>query len=221
MQDFAADVYKILASEIKKAGGNKKKLILAGGVLAYEPSADPITEESPLVSHALFPSRNQVKKDLFANEDVYGTLVAPSSVYGGEGGNYSKFFVQAEQGKVIVFGTGNMILSNVHVEDVAQAYALIAEAEPHLVDGQTFNVGEDKKRTYLEVAQAFALAAGYKGQIETGAPFPFILSDTTRYFDCSKAKRVLGWKPSRTDIVLEAPALYQSWKALGKATSML
>eukprot|EP01112_Ceratiomyxa_fruticulosa_P000281 TRINITY_DN1026_c0_g1_i1.p1 TRINITY_DN1026_c0_g1~~TRINITY_DN1026_c0_g1_i1.p1 ORF type:complete len:143 (+),score=33.28 TRINITY_DN1026_c0_g1_i1:1085-1513(+) len=136
-------------------------------------------------------------------------------VYGSDTLRYTTYFEQAEKGKVVVQGNGSNILANVHVDDVADAYVRIVEADPHVVTGQIFLLAEDRKASVLEVAQAFALAAGFKGKIETGQPWFIPIFDTNLLVDSSKAKRVLGWNPSRKDITVEAPILYKSWKASG------
>eukprot|EP01112_Ceratiomyxa_fruticulosa_P007398 TRINITY_DN1917_c0_g1_i1.p2 TRINITY_DN1917_c0_g1~~TRINITY_DN1917_c0_g1_i1.p2 ORF type:complete len:297 (+),score=82.44 TRINITY_DN1917_c0_g1_i1:1506-2396(+) len=213
--NFDLTVYNILLEEIKKAGGNKKRLIFTSGGLAYAGSLEPVTEESPFNPNPFIQGRIQVTKSILANKDVYGTVIVPSMVYGGEGGHYTTFFQQAEQGKVAVYGTGKNVLSNVHIDDIADAYVRVIEANTDVVSGQAFNFAEEKKLTLEEVAQAYADAAGFKGKVETGAPFPFALFDTNMYFDTSKARRVLGWNPSRKDLTQEAPLLFKAWKTLG------
>jgi len=135
-------------------------------------------------------------------------------IYGGEQGHHTKFFKQAEEGKVIVPGNGSNVIALGHIDDVVGGIVKVIEADPKLVAGQVFHFSSDTSPTLGEVAKAFSTAAGFHGQLEHGA-FPVSIFDVHVGFDTSKAKRVLGWKPTRPDVIQEAPILYKAWKSGG------
>lgn len=223
--DFAADGsfdvtsfnnFKNVIEKSNAAGNPKKRFIFTSGGLVYDPSNPVLTEDSPTskVPIPLLQSRIKMEQDVIAYADAVSTVIRPPFVYGGENGHYTTYFKQADDGNVKIEGDGSNFLPNVHINDIVQGYIKVIEADPKVVGGQIFHFSEDAQSTFLDIATAFAKAAGYKGKFEFG-PFTFPLFDAKIAYDNTKAKTHLGWKTSRTRITDEAEVLYASWKAGG------
>jgi dTDP-glucose 4,6-dehydratase len=102
-----------------------------------------------------------------------------------------------------VYGTGNNVRDWLHVEDHAQALAMIlfrGEA------GQSYNVGGDAERSNLDVVQAVCDHLDSFKPRKDGSSHRNLITFVTdrpghdrRYsVDTSRIKNELGWKPSRT-----------------------
>jgi len=210
-KQFAKNVDALLKKS-NEAGNKKKLVIFTSGGLVYQPNANSgITEESPLSTIPHFQDRISVEKHIIGLKEAHGVVIRPPFVYGGAGGHFSIWFKQAEEGKLVVYGNGKNIIANIHVEDLAEAFVRVVETDISLVTGQIFHVADDIVRSQLEIATAFGKAAGYNKEV-TYEPYPNPVYDITLYYDSSKAKRVLGWKPFRPDIIKEAEVLYLAWK---------
>jgi len=199
---------------LKGTKGNRKRLVNLSGCMVYnEDRSGLVTEESPYNPNFILPGRIATDERVLALKDIDGVVVRPAVVYGGTTGAYYKYFQAAEEGKLAVFGDGKNSISNLHIDDVASALVLVVEAEASKVASQVFNLGSDVSPTLLEIAQAFGAAASFTGKIETGATAPFAMMTSQIVLDCSKAKKVLGWKLSRPNVIQEAPRLYRAWKS--------
>jgi len=211
------EAVRILLSALSKSNPDKKKvLIYTSGVLVLKGNKNQqLTEDAPFSDHPIVLPRIETEKAVLSSKDGHGVIVRPSFIYGGQKGHFTLHFQQAEEGKVIVNGKGDNTFSAVHIIDVADGITRIVEANPTVVGGQVFHISDGQKYEALEIGKAFGAAAGYKGPIETGAPWAFDLFDTYVWVDNGKAERVLGWKPTRKNMLEEAPVLYKSWKANG------
>jgi CDP-glucose 4,6-dehydratase len=97
----------------------------------------------------------------------------------------------------IVRSTGKLVRDYFYVEDAVLAYLQLAEQmEAKKLFGQAFNFGTGKPMSVLEVVAAIKKAMGSDLEPEIlgqdGGEIP------AQYLDCSKAARVLGWKPAFT-----------------------
>jgi len=183
----------------------------------YKESKEKVIEASPYTDDPMIQSRIAVEKELFATKDADTVIVRPAMVYGGTQGLYTTYFHGGEQGKVSVFGTGERTVCCVHIDDLAEAYVRIVEANAVTISGQAFHFTDGLKVNYMQIAKAFSAAAGYTGVIETGTPFPFTIMDRDSWYDYEKAEKFLGWRPTRGSILEEASILYKAWKASGVA----
>jgi len=229
--EFEGKSHGDIIAAIKKShtvGAPKKRLIFTSGGAVYRPNSDhPLTEDSPLAfnedSHVppdspfgiFLKNRIQTEKAAISNADTISTVIRPPFILGGENGHYTTFFQQGKEGKVVVPGTGANFIAVIHINDLVEGYIKVIEAEPRVVAGQIFHFSADHAPTFLQVAKAFAGAAGFQGEVEFGEANRWA---THIAYDCTKAKRDLGWKPSRPDILKEAEALFISWHAGGFPT---
>jgi UDP-glucose 4-epimerase len=93
---------------------------------------------------------------------------------------------------------GTCIRDYIHVCDLAQAHILALE---HLLNGglsDCFNVGTGTGHTVFEVLRAV--------EAETGCRVPYVIAPrrdgdaTSLVANSDKLRRVLGWKPTRSDL---------------------
>jgi len=211
------ETFKSFFGALKNSNPQKKKvLIYTSGGLVYKPNKDDkLTESSPLTDNPLLQPRINLEKEVLAAKDAYGVVVRPSMIYGGERGHFTLHFQQAEQGKVSVFGNGENVFCAVHIEDLADGYVRIVEANPEVVSGQAFHFADGEKLTTLVIAKVYAAAVGYTGVVETGVAWQMPILDAYVWYGYEKAEKILGWKPTRKSILAEAPILYKAWKASG------
>ena len=93
------------------------------------------------------------------------------------------------KGKIRVFG-GAQMRPNIHIEDLADFYVLLCEADPALIQRQVFNVSHTN-------ASVLSLAEMIRAEIDPALPIDIIPSDDNRSYHLSadRAKAVLGFVP--------------------------
>lgn len=103
-----------------------------------------------------------------------------------------------------VFGTdyhtpdGTCIRDYIHVDDLASAHFLAFSYLKKGGSSETFNLGNDKGYSVLEVIQAFQKISGIelntvRSERRPGDPARLIASN-------KKAREILGWKPERSEL---------------------
>ncbi|RUP06370.1 hypothetical protein BC936DRAFT_140349 [Jimgerdemannia flammicorona] len=209
-------------------------LVYTSGLLNYKgmnsPADAPIEEDNwPLEEgHALFnprvvSERNVLQAYQKTNGKVAGVTVRPSYVYGRKSGHFYPYFEQAvDKGEVVVLGRPDIIWSEVHIDDLVDGYLHIAAAKTAAIGGQAFNFADSSRNTNLEIATAFARAAGYTGEIRTQAIKPDDIFEivTQKTVICSgkKAEEVLGWKPRKKPMIEEVDVMWRRWQAARKVS---
>lgn len=186
--------------------GTGKPYIHTGGLWIHGPS-DDLTEETPFNPPALVAWREGVESRLEA-ADLELSIVEPGIVYG-HGAGIPASLADAPkdaEGRLTVVGDGTQHWPTVHVDDVADLYALIverpapagrvlalsgqnptvAEIGEALAGGPVVPEGADASRARLGAGYADALMLDQQG---SGA----------------KA-RALGWSPSRASLLDEIRA---------------
>lgn len=85
-------------------------------------------------------------------------LLRPTSVYGYSSSYYGQIFdlaaKAAEKGVLEIAADARTIMHATHVDDCAEAYVAIAEADKEVVKGQCYNISGDRYETLEEVAKA-------------------------------------------------------------------
>lgn len=94
-------------------------------------------------------------------------------------------------GRIRVFG-GSQMRPNIHVEDLADFYALLLDAEPSLVNGRAFNVS-------AENATVSELAEMVRAEIDPVLPIEVVPTADNRSYRLTarRAKDALGFAPQR------------------------
>jgi len=176
---------------------------------------DETTEPNP--KHFL-AFRRELEKEALALQNVGVVVVRPGFMYGNDGYNSTStdWFEMGEAGEGIFRGDREKCWSWVHIEDLAEAYLLIAEAD-RAIDGELFCLADDLQPLCLDVMRKCVYAAGYTGEIRFEGPLEG--NNISTWFDqnelitSEKARRILGWVPRRPGIIEGIPAAYASWKA--------
>jgi UDP-glucose 4-epimerase len=133
--------------------------------------------------------------------DYPAVVVRPFNAYGprchheGDSGEViPKFMLRCLAGlPMVVFGDGSQTRDFTFVTDTARGIAAAATCDAAI--GQTINLGSSVEITIRDLAGAVAHAAGLDGaNVIHDAPRP---GDVLRlYADCSRARELLGFKPS-------------------------
>eukprot|EP00026_Physarum_polycephalum_P009546 Phypoly_transcript_09674.p1 GENE.Phypoly_transcript_09674~~Phypoly_transcript_09674.p1 ORF type:complete len:300 (+),score=45.67 Phypoly_transcript_09674:469-1368(+) len=204
--------YQSITQILQNTSGPKKLVIFTSGGLVYENSTNALTEDSPPPSVPFMLPRLKVEQNVMHSKVFNGVVVRCPTLIGGSRGHWTVFYQQAIKGKVEVSGTGENVISFIHIEDLADGYAKIVEAESSAVTGQIFHFAEPARLTLRDVAKIYAEGAGHPdAKIEVGHPWPNPLYDVNMWFDVSKAKRVLGWTPNH-QLARDTKVIFQAWK---------
>ena len=184
----------------RAAGVGKVIVASSGGCIYGEPRAVPVKEtyrggpESPYgiskrVLHdylAFYHSAHGIDWTVLALANVYGPRQDPL----GEAGVVSIFLGAMLGGREpVVYGDGKQTRDFVYVGDVADAFVRAMERGSRTV----FNIGTAIETTVIELWEACALAAGFRGEMRFA---PKRLGELERIaLDWGRAKRKLTWQP--------------------------
>ena len=124
--------------------------------------------------------------------NVFGPRQALSNPYTGVAAIFCARLLNDR--RPLVFEDGHQKRDFVHVQDVARAFVAAAEKP---VPGEAINIGSGEVVSVLDIAEM--LGAEMKTNIQPQILGKFRQGDIRHCFaDVSKAKRLLGWEPSRT-----------------------
>lgn len=195
--------------------GTSKRFVYTSGCLVYGPTGDtPATEDSPLNPIELVRWRQKLESEILAAaaEGVHSIVIRPGWVYGGWGGSAMMMYGAAkEHGVARHVGDGRNRWTTVHADDLADLYALSLEQAPA---GAIFNGVHGAPTPLIEIARAASEAAGAEGRVEAW-PLDEARQTLWAFADAiacdqvisgEKAKRELGWRPTRRSIVDELRA---------------
>ena len=98
----------------------------------------------------------------------------------------------------LIRSDGSFIRDYFYVPDAVEAYLLLAEQIPNQgVVGEAFNFGTETPLSVLEVATRVLETMG-RADLELRVLNAASHEIPRQFLDCSKARRVLNWKPGRT-----------------------
>jgi nucleoside-diphosphate-sugar epimerase len=191
-------------------------------VLGNTEGESPADESAPLNPAKIVawrPAHEQLA--LEAQKDgIRAAVVRPGIVYGGaRGGIPAMLFGQAmKTGAPQIIGEGANVWPMVHLDDLAELYVRLVERAPA---GSIFFAVDGAQSTQREVAEAAAKAAGKDGAVTSQpleqaraamGPFADALALSQR-ISGEKARTELDWRPRHESFVIEAPLLFQTWRA--------
>lgn len=195
---------------------NSKSLIYTSGYFCYGDHGDTlITEATPTNPTPLGMGHQQMVEYLFGLQRQQGLRVAVLTagfVYGAGGLFKTSFYDTLQKGQLRVFGRGLNYWSPVHVDDLAQAFALVSEGHYW---GENFNIVDDQPIRLRELVNQLTSQTGHKpvGSIPPwliglliGAPLVESLTSSSRVSN-EKARRVLGWSPRYADLEAGLPSV--------------
>lgn len=167
----------------------------------------PTDEEKPLYPTSIYAITKRDHEEMFIHTgfayqiptialryfNVYGPRQALSNPYTGVGAIFSSRILN--NNPPVIFEDGLQGRDFTHVSDIVQANILALEADEK-ANYQIFNVGTGKITSILDMAKYLC---GYLGKKDLKIEFPqkFRAGDIRHcYADISKAKKILGFKPS-------------------------
>jgi CDP-glucose 4,6-dehydratase len=182
-----------------------KRIVVASSDKAYGTSdVLPYTEQMPLQGKAPYEVSKSCT-DLIARSyaHTYGTPVTIArcgNIYGGGDLNWSRIIpgsirslIQGRQ--PYIRSDGKFVRDYIHVDDVVDAYLLLADHSAHPdMAGEAFNFSDESPLTVMEIYRAVCDELG--GWVE-----PFIAGKAQdeipdQRLDATKARTVLGWNPT-------------------------
>jgi nucleoside-diphosphate-sugar epimerase len=151
-----------------------------------------------------------------------GIVLRPAFVYGRGGGEILRTQIKAAMNRrrSLYPGDGGRCWPNVHVDDLGRAYALSAE---RAAPGTLLNIagGEATLRSVSEavgrlIGEPGATSSVPRAEAIGVLPYAGWLGATGTRIDSTRARRILGWKPTGPDIHWEIE--FGSYRALRRET---
>ena len=211
---------------------NIKRVVYISSTAVYGiPDQHPLYENSRLEGVGPYgESKIEAERicGLYRNKLCVPILRPKSFIGPGRLGVFDILFDWIRRGKNIpIIGKGNNLYQLLHVDDLNEAI-LLASAKPSKKANDTFNIGAEKFGTMKQDYQALLDYAGFgKKVIGTPArPLVYTLkffemlgisplykwvyetADKDSYVSIEKAKKVLGWRPKKSNV----DALIDSYK---------
>jgi nucleoside-diphosphate-sugar epimerase len=198
-----------LAALLSAVRGADKPLISTSGTAVLGDTGSSIfDEQTPIPPHT---RRGRIDNEeiVLGARDARGIVLRPPNVYGhGDGTQtFHKLRHVGQQFKAIPFasGSGDNLWSAVHVDDLVDLYTLALRSDGQ----QLYFAGAQSGLKTRDIAGALSHSMGWGGRTtelpieEMRAAFPLpVFADywaTNSQSSSEKAKRLLGWKPSRLD----------------------
>ena len=200
--------------------GRIRHVLYTSGIYVYGDRPDQVVDEDSELDAAEVsawrPAHEEAVTALGAH-DVTTVVLRPGVAYGGARGFIGDWFREARDHGTITYPGGDQHWCMVHIEDIADAYALALE---HATAGTTFLLVDESHHTVRELAEAAATATGARAVASPpdevrdtlGAAGEALLNDLRG--TSARARRDLGWTPMHTSFVAEAPALSKEWMIL-------
>ena len=211
-QDYAKYDTITIEKVFEALKGTNRTFIYTSGTWVLGNTTEKPADETaatPANSPVAWRSENEQKVIAAAQHGIRTIVIRPTIVYGETRGIVGNLVEDLKQsGTVHFIGTGENQWANVHVQDLAELYALAIEKAP---TGSVYNVANEKSIKVKEVAEQIAKAYGTPGKV-TAVPveqarqrlgtFADGLALDQR-IDSSKAKRELGWQPKQPQLLQE------------------
>ena len=169
----------------------------------------PHTEESQLNGPPVVAPRAAHAIKVFDHTDLFDAVVIrPTTLYGFSGSFYGPIFDvaanAAEKGVMELPADPKSIMHGTHVDDCAEAYVAIAEAERSVVKGQCYNISGRRYETLEEVANALVEDYKIKGGVRylpekqnAGVDVVQMLIGFSQWVGSEKLRRHVGWNDKR------------------------
>jgi len=199
--------------------GRVRRVLYTSSLWVHGDTAGTIVDEnSPLDPPEIAAWRaphEEVVLDLLEH-DVTAIIFRPGMVYGGYRGRFGGWFREAREKGTVTYPGGDQHWCTVHVDDVADAYALALEDGPA---GARFILTDESRPTVHELAEAVAHVASARAvrvapddMSETFGPAGEALMMDLQA-TAGRARRELGWTPMHGSFVSEAERLFNDWRA--------
>lgn len=189
------------------AAKGKRVIYLSSTSVYGKKAVSPITEETAFAPSELY-GESKAAADSLARK-TGAVVLRPTVVYGpGFSEGFFTLFKMLEKKRMVIAGDGKNRLQWTHIDDLVPALLLAREKG---AAGEAYDIVSDDVKTQEELLSLIARLLGVPapkthlplGLLRTvgslfvkGAFLDTIAAD--RFFDCSKAKRGLGWQPKVT-----------------------
>ena len=197
----------------------KRRLVYTTGVSIIGKVDVPVLDETIEPNPAQPISfRRALEREAFALKNVSATVLRPGFIFGADGFNSisADWFEMAEKGDSIFRGDREKGWSWVHVEDLAEAYRLAAEADDGVVGGEIFHVVDENRPLCVNVMRACLDAAGFAGDMRFEGPVKgdniSMWFDQNGYSSSRKIRERLGWTSRHAGVIESARRLYAAWR---------
>ncbi len=129
---------------------------------------DETTEPNP--KHFL-AFRRELEKEALAIKSAGVVVLRPGFMYGNDGYNSqaTDWFEMGDAGEGIYRGDREKSWSWIHIDDLAEAFVRATEAGRE-IDGELFNLADDRQPLCVDVMRRCVTVAGYKGEITFAGP---------------------------------------------------
>lgn len=199
------------AAEAMQDGAGSSPYVHTGGVWVYGDTGGVVDEDAPLAPPQITAWRLQNEKRVLARAATgeHPVVVMPGLVYGRSGGLAQSFFVEPGRaaGAVPCIGDGSAHWALVHVDDIAELYVRALNAPA----GSRYAGASGQNLPLADITAALSQAAGCSGRIrsltldealrEMGPIAEAFALD--QQFSGARARRELGWNPTRLDALAE------------------
>jgi UDP-glucose 4-epimerase len=186
----------------RRAGVRKVIHTSSGGSIYGSPESLPVDESVPVdpeSPYAASKAAGEIYLGTFRHlYELDWTALALGNVYGprqdphGEAGVIAIFATAMLSGRPTkIFGDGTSTRDYVHVADVVDAFARAVDAG----SGQRFNIGTGVQTSVRELHRLVAEVTGAPDEPTVAEPRPGELQAIA--LDCRRARRDLGWTPTR------------------------
>ncbi len=200
------DCFEPMILAAKKAG--VKRFVYCSSSSVYGVSDSPdVTEDHPLVPLTLYNKfKGMCEPVLFKHQapDFTCVTIRPATICGYSPRTRLDLSVNiltnlaVNKGKITVFG-GNQLRPNLHIQDMADVYAMMIEVPAEKIAGQIFNIGYQN----LSISRIAEIVRDVVQEEFPGRPRIEIETTPTNdprsyHINSDKIKRVLGYAPKRT-----------------------
>jgi nucleoside-diphosphate-sugar epimerase len=199
----SADVDGAFVDTVLEAfSGTPKRFVQTGGVWVFGNSTD-ISEHSPMNPPELTAWRMPIERAI-RESDVHATIVAPGIVYG-NGGGLPNLLVGDGEHDVQLIGDGSQRWATVHVEDLAELYALVLHHDRH--DPYVIGAAGDNP-SVREIGEAGASGRDVVRDSRNGSRerLGTLLADALMMHQEASgahARNEYGWRPTRPTLLEE------------------
>jgi nucleoside-diphosphate-sugar epimerase len=199
-----------VAAIIKGLEGSGKPFVYTSGIWVHGPTGDRVADEStPLNPATLVAWRPAHEQMVLASTQrgVRASVIRPAIVYGRGVGMVADLVRSAREiGAVKIVGPGQNRWPLVQVDDLADLYVRMLESAQA---GSIYLVAQGPALTLRTIAEAASRAGGAGGKVEEWpleearkqlGPYADALA-LDQQVSAEKAKRELGWTPSREGVL--------------------
>jgi len=198
---------RVAAAVLAAIAGTEKTFIVTSGCWVYGGTGDtPVTEETPVRPFSMVTWRPAVEQAVLHAPKTRGIVVRPGWVYGRGGGTPGVWVASAKsRHQISVPGDGKARWSVVHVDDLAELYALLLEKAPA---GTIYNGASGEVLTTVDIGRAIARRHGaelvlWPLQDARKALGPYADALALDQIVQSPAALALGWKPGAPTLAEE------------------